>query len=74
MGSDESHFNASLIVRGIVTIKTVSINNKYEERGQPERNRTEVLPLTSLTAGPNRLTLGSPSLIVFIVSADVKRC
>ena len=29
-----------------------------EEKGEPKRYRTEVLPLTSLTARPNRLTRG----------------
>ena len=28
----------------------------FDERGEPKRYRTEVLPLTSLTARPNRLT------------------
>ena len=57
MGSDESHFNVSLIVRDKVT-KTVSTNhNLFEEKGEPKRYRTEVLPFTSLTgltARPNR--------------------
>ena len=39
--------------------KTVSTNhNLFEEKGEPKRYRTEVLPLTSLTrltARPNRL-------------------
>ena len=50
MGSDESHFNVSLIVRDKVTNKTVTTNhNLFEEKGEPKQNRTEVLPLTSLT-------------------------
>ena len=37
--------------------ETVSTDhNLFEEKREPKRNRTEVLPLTSLTAGPNRLT------------------
>ena len=37
--------------------KTVSTNhNLFEEKGEPKRCRTEVLPLTNLTARPNRLT------------------
>ena len=49
MGSDESHFNVSLIVRDKVT-ETVSKNhNPFEEKGEPERNRVEALLLTSLT-------------------------
>ena len=49
MGSDESHFNVSEGSDG-QSHKTVSTNhNLSEERGEPKRNRTEVLPLTSLT-------------------------
>ena len=51
MGSDESHFNVSVgLGRDGQSHKTVSINhNLFEEKGQPKRCRTEVLPLTSLT-------------------------
>ena len=56
MGSDESHFNVSSESDG-QSHKTVSTNhNLSEEKGEPKRYRTEVLPLTSLTARPNRLT------------------
>ena len=49
MGSDESHFNV-LVGRDRQSHKTVSINhNLFEERGEPKRYWTEVLPLTSLT-------------------------
>ena len=49
MGSDESHFNVSVGSDG-QSHKTVSTNhNLFEEKGEPKRNRTEVLPLTSLT-------------------------
>ena len=49
MGSDESHFNVSVGSDG-QSHKTVSTNHKlFEEKGQPKRYRTEVLPLTSLT-------------------------
>ena len=44
LGSDESHFNVSLIVRDKVTR-----HNIPEEKGEPKRNRTEALLLTSLT-------------------------
>ena len=47
MGSDESHFNVSLIVRDKVTrqcLQTVT----FQMKGEPKRYRTEVLPLTSL--------------------------
>ena len=41
--------------------KTVSTNhNLFEEKGEPKRYGTEVLPLTSLTARPNRLTKPRP--------------
>ena len=48
-GSDESHFNVSVGNDG-QSHKTVSTNhNLFEEKGEPKRYRTEVLPLTSLT-------------------------
>ena len=48
MGSDESHFNVSVGSDG-QSHKTVPTNhNLFEEKGQPKRYRTEVLPLTSL--------------------------
>ena len=49
MGSDESHFNVSVGSDG-QSNKTVSANhNLVDEKGEPKRYRTEVLPLTSLT-------------------------
>ena len=49
MGSDESHFNVSVGSDG-QSHKTVSTNhNLFEEKGEPKRYRTEVLPFTSLT-------------------------
>ena len=49
VGSDESHFNVSVQSDG-QSRKTVSTNhNLFEEKGEPKRYRTEVLPLTSLT-------------------------
>ena len=47
MGSDESHFNVSLIVRDKVT-RPCPQTTTSEEKGEPKRYRTEVLPLTSL--------------------------
>ena len=47
-GSDESHFNISLIVRGKVT-RQCPQTTTFEEEGEPKRIRTEVPPLTSLT-------------------------
>ena len=58
MDSDGSHFNVSVESDG-QSHKTVSTNhNLFQEKGEPKRYRTEVLPLTSLnlTARPNRLT------------------
>ena len=48
MGSDESHFNVSLIVRDKVT-RQCPQTTTFEEKGQPKRIRTEVPLLTSLT-------------------------
>ena len=49
MGSDESHFNVSVGSDG-QSHRTVSTNhNLFEEKGEPKRNRTEALLLTSLT-------------------------
>ena len=55
MGSDESHFNVSVGSDG-QSHKPVFINhNLFEEKGEPKRYRTKVLPLTSLY---NALPLG----------------
>ena len=57
MGSDESHFNISLIVRDKVT-RQCPKTTTFEEKGEPKQIRTEVPLLTSLTrhaARPNRL-------------------
>ena len=52
MGSDESHFNVSVGSDG-QSHRTVSTNhNLFEEKGEPTRYRTEVLPLTKLTPYP----------------------
>ena len=48
MGSDGSHFNVSLIVRGKVTRQSPQTTT-FEEKGEPKRIRTEVPLLTSLT-------------------------
>ena len=48
MGSDESHFNVSLIVRDKVT-RQCPQTTTFEEKREPKRIRTEVLLLTSLT-------------------------
>ena len=41
MGSDESHFNVSLIVRDKVT-RQFPQTTTFEGRGEPKRYRTEV--------------------------------
>ena len=49
MGSDESQFNVSVGSDG-QSHRTVSTNhNLFEEKGEPKRYRTEVLPLANLT-------------------------
>ena len=48
MGSDESHFNVSVIVRDKVT-RQCPQTTAFEEKVEPKRIRTEVPLLTSLT-------------------------
>ena len=48
MGSDESHFHVSLIVRDKVARQSPQ-TTIFEEKGEPKRIRSEVLLLTSLT-------------------------
>ena len=48
MGSDESHFNVSFIVRDKVG-RQCPQTTIFEEKGEPKRIRTEVPLLTSLT-------------------------
>ena len=48
MGSDESHFNVSFIVRDKVT-RQCPQTTTFEEKEEPKRIRTEVPLLTSLT-------------------------
>ena len=48
MGSNESHFNVSLIVRDKVTRLSTN-HNLFEERDELKGDQTEVLLLTSLT-------------------------
>ena len=47
MGSDESPFNVSLVVRDKVT-RQCPQTTTFEQKREPKRYRTEVLPLTSL--------------------------
>ena len=62
MGSDESHFNVSLIVRGKVKRRCPQATT-FEENGKPKRIRTEVL--FCFTARPNRLTPSTSFLAQF---------
>ena len=48
VGSEESHFNVSLIVKDKVT-RQCPQTTTFEEKGEPKRIRTEVPLLTSLT-------------------------
>ena len=56
MGSDESHFNVSLIVKDKVT-RPCPQTTIFEKKGEPKRYRTEgpsaYQPNTVLTARPN---------------------
>ena len=47
IGSDESRFNVSLTVRDKVT-RPCPQTTTFEEKREPKRYRTDVLPLTSL--------------------------
>ena len=49
VGSDESHFNVSLIVRDKVTRQCPQTTTFEAEKGEPKQIRTEVPLLTSLT-------------------------
>ena len=49
VGSDESHFNVSLIVRDKVT-RQCPQTTTFEEKGEPKRIRTEV-PLLTCSGG-----------------------
>ena len=48
IGSDESHSNVSLIVRDTVT-RQCPQTTTLEEKGEPKRNQSEVILLSSLT-------------------------
>ena len=60
MGSDESHFNVSLIVKDKVTSQRPQTKT-FEQRKVPKRSRTKVLRSAYqlhalITTRPNRLT------------------
>ena len=50
MGSDGSHFNVPLTVKDTVTRMSTN-HNPFEEKGEPKRFRTDVLPLNALPLG-----------------------
>ena len=68
MGSDERHFNVSLTVRDKVTRQCPQATT-FEERGEPKRNRTEVLLLNSLTSYRQAKSAhpATPLLVVFVL-------
>ena len=49
-----------------VTRQWSTNHNLFDEKGEPKRYRTEVLPLTSLTARPHRLTADSSESALLI--------
>ena len=59
-GSDESHFNLSLIVMDKVTRQCPKTKNLFKENGEPKRNRADALNSAyqpnACPLGPNRLT------------------
>ena len=59
VGSDESHFNVSLTVKEKVT-RQCPQTTTFEEKGEPKRNRTGVLLLTSLKPVLNWANVCSP--------------
>ena len=64
VGSDGSHFNVSVGSDG-QSHKAVSTNhNLFEEKVEPKRYLTEVLPLTSLT--PYRQAKAAHTLLLLI--------
>ena len=64
MGSDESHFNVSLIVRDKVT-RPCPQTTTFEEKGEPKRYRTELLPLNYQ---PTALPLGQTGSLSVIAT------
>ena len=73
MGSDESHFNVSVGSDG-QRHKTCPQTTTFEEKGEPKRYRTEVLPLTNQ---PNALPLGQTGSLsgygIVLVTKDIPR-
>ena len=72
MGSDERHFNVSLIVGDKVTGQCMSANhNLFQKGGEPKWIRTEVLLLTSLT--PHRWANPAHFIIIIIIIMYIHR-
>ena len=77
MSSDECHFNVSCNLRDKVT-RPCPQTTTFEEKGEPKRIRTEVLPLTSLTpyrwAKPAHISIFHGSPDINVTADGVKRC
>ena len=67
MGSDESHFNVSLIVRDKVT-RQCPQTTTFKEKGELKRIRTEVPLFTSLT--PYRQAKPAHTLLMLVDSTQ----
>ena len=80
MGSYESHFNVSLIVRNKVT-RQCPQTTTFEEKREPKRNPTEVPLLSSLkpvlnwanVCSPNILRTVRRTMIRFLIELLVRR-
>ena len=70
MGSDESHFNVSLIVRGKVK-RPCPQTTTVEEKDQFKRNQTGALLLTSLT--PYRLAKPAHTRVNIVLNVHRNR-
>ena len=66
MGSDGSRFNVSLTVMGKVTRQCPQVT-RSEEKGEPKRNRSEVLLFSSLTPYSKLSQTGSLILATLLV-------
>ena len=63
MGSDESHFSVSLIVKDKVTKRQCPQTTTFEEKREPKRTRTEMPLLTNLKPVLNWAKVGSPNTL-----------
>ena len=72
MGSNESHFNVSLIVKDKVTRQCPQIST-FEEKGEPKRIRTEDPPLTQLLGhhqNDSCMKMGSDESLLICITCD----